>query len=117
MSGSSFRRPIKVFRTTGKPERMSNGYLVYPEPQEITIKASVQPLRATEQDVLPENVRTCRAVKVYSSEELLQANQSNGQKADEFEWLGKRWVVVGCDAFQSGVISHYKAYAVEVKTH
>lgn len=117
MAGSSFRKPIKVWRITGKPQRTEDGLLKYPEPQEITIKASVQPLRATEQDVLPETVRTCRAVKVYSDEELMQANQSDGQKADEFEWLGKRWVVVGCDAYQSGVISHFKAYAVEVKTH
>ena len=65
-------------------------------------------------EALPEGRRGSRAVKVYSDTELLMVDQQSGQQPDQFEWLGRRYEVVGSDAFQSGVINHYRAYAVEV---
>ena len=111
---SSFRRPIKIWRYTEKPVLGDDGRYTIAEPTEITIKASVQPLKATEMDALPEGRRGFRAVKVYSDTELLMVDQQSGQQSDRFEWLGRMYEVVGCDAYQSNVINHYRAYAVEV---
>ena len=114
MVGSSFRKPIKVWRYTEPAVLGKDGRFTIAEPTEITIKASVQPLKATEMEALPEGRRGSRAVKVYSDTELLMVDQQSGQQPDQFEWLGRRYEVVGSDAFQSGVINHYRAYAVEV---
>ncbi len=114
MVGSSFRKPIKVWRYTEPAVLGKDGRFTIAEPTEITIKASVQPLKATEMEALPEGRRGSRAVKVYSDTELLMVDQQSGQQPDQFEWLGRRYEVVGCDAYQSGVINHYRAYAVEV---
>lgn len=114
MVGSSFRKPIKVWRYTEPAVLGEDGRFTIAEPTEITIKASVQPLKATEMEALPEGRRGSRAVKVYSDTELLMVDQQSGQQPDQFEWLGRRYEVVGSDAFQSGVINHYRSYAVEV---
>lgn len=114
MVGSSFRKPIKVWRYTEPAVLGKDGRFTIAEPTEITIKASVQPLKATEMEALSEGRRGSRAVKVYSDTELLMVDQQSGQQPDQFEWLGRRYEVVGSDAFQSGVINHYRAYAVEV---
>lgn len=111
---SSFRRPIKIWRYAEKPVLGDDGRYTIADPKEMSIQASVQPLKATEMDALPEGRRGCRAVKVYSDMELLMVDQQSGQQPDQFEWLGRRYEVVGSDAFQSGVINHYRAYAVEV---
>lgn len=111
---SSFRRPIKIWRYAEKPVLGDDGRYTIADPTEMSIQASVQPLKATEMEALPEGRRGCRAVKVYSDTELLMVDQQSGQQPDQFEWLGRRYEVVGSDAFQSGVINHYRAYAVEV---
>lgn len=111
---SSFRRPIKIWRYAEKPVLGDDGRYTIADPTEMSIQASVQPLKATEMDALPEGRRGSRAVKVYSDTELLMVDQQSGQQPDQFEWLGRRYEVVGSDAFQSGVINHYRAYAVEV---
>lgn len=112
-----FRQPIKVWRYTDKPQLQANGKFVMPEPEAITIMASVQPLKITEMDALPEGRRGAHAVKTYSDEPFLMADQDTGQQADRFEWLGRTYEIVGTDAFQCNVISHYRCYAVEVKKH
>lgn len=111
---SSFRRPIKIWRYAEKPVLGDDGRYTIADPTEMSIQASVQPLKATEMEALPEGRRGSRAVKVYSDTELLMVDQQSGQQPDQFEWLGRRYEVVGSDAFQSGVINHYRAYAVEV---
>ena len=111
---SSFRHPIKIWRYAEKPVLGDDGRYTIADPTEMSIQASVQPLKATEMDALPEGRRGCRAVKVYSDTELLMVDQQSGQQPDRFEWLGRMYEVVGCDAYQSNVINHYRAYAVEV---
>lgn len=111
---SSFRRPIKIWRYAEKPVLGDDGRYTIADPTEMSIQASVQPLKATEMEALPEGRRGSRAVKVYSDTELLMVDQQSGQQPDQFEWLGRRYEVVGSDAFQSGVINHYRSYAVEV---
>lgn len=65
----------------------------------------------------PEGRRGSHAVKVYSDTELLMVDQGTGAQADQFDWLGKRYEIVAADAYQCGVINHWRMYAVEVRSH
>jgi hypothetical protein len=113
---SSFRKPISVKRT--EPGHYGDdGNWVDGAETTLTIYMSVQPLRVDEMDALPEGRRNSRAVKIYSDDELLPAEQTTGQNADFITWQGKQWEVIGCDPYQMGVISHYKSLAVEVKAN
>lgn len=114
---SSFRKKLKVFRVNGKPTLGADGIFRDAPVVELHVMASVQPLKATEMQALPEGRRGARAVKVYSDTELYMAEQMTGQQADRFVWLGRMYEVIGCDAYQCEVISHYKSLAVEVTTH
>lgn len=78
----------------------------------LSIKASVQPLKPFEMQSLPEGRRSGKAVKLYSKTKLFSANESTN--ADKFVWNGTPFEVVSCDWYQSSVISHFLAYAVEV---
>lgn len=82
----------------------------------ITIKATVQPLKPLEMQALPEGRRSSRAMKVYTETLLLSANE-DGKNADTFSWLGATWEIISCEPYQNSIISHYRAYAVEVKSY
>lgn len=112
----SFRRKLTIYRYEGKPVLQDNGRYTMPEQIEVSVMVSVQPLKATEMEALPEGRRSARAVKIYSSVELFMADQKYGQQADQFDWLGRRYEVVASDAYQCNVINHYRAYAVEVNS-
>lgn len=62
--------------------------------------------------------RNVAYVKVYTDVYLRPQRASeagtDGQDADIIEWMGRHFMIVQCDAYQSGVISHYRAYAKEV---
>ena len=113
---SSFRKPIIVKRT-GQGDYDAGGVWVEGIPAELSVRMSVQPLRMDEMDALPEGRRSSRAVKIYSDTELLPAEQTSGQNADQVRWQGKQWEIVGCDPYLMGVIPHFKALAVEVKVN
>ena len=113
---SSFRKPITVTRT-GQGDYNADGVWVEGIPAELSVRMSVQPLRMDEMDALPEGRRSSRAVKIYSDTQLLPAEQTSGQNADQVMWQGKQWEIVGCDPYLMGVIPHYKALAVEVKAN
>ncbi len=113
---SSFRKPYTVIRRS--PGNYVDGYWVEGVETNITIKASVQPLKVSEIEALPEGKRSSSAVKIYSDDKLMAAKQateeSQAVSADILLYAGSRWEIVACAAYQSGVIPHYKAYAVEV---
>ena len=111
---SSFRKPITVLRYNGSPELLDNGTYMYPTPREFNVLASVQPLKANEMMLLPEGSRTARAVKIYTDKELYADDQRTNTMADRFIWRGRKFEIVASDIFQSDVINHYRAYAVEV---
>lgn len=113
---SSFRKQLMITRCDGVPKLQSNGKYTSPNTISVTVNASVQPLKASEMDALPQSRRNCRAVKVYSDKELIIAHQKTGQQADRFVWLGVTYEVVASDAYQCDVIPHYRAYAVEVNS-
>lgn len=116
---SSFRKKFKVLRKS-----LESGYYdddgnwVEGREEEITIKASVQPLNMQETKALTEGEVTMNTVKIYTSTELYTSKEADGgnavREADVLLWRGVRWRVVACAPYQSGVISHFKAYAQEV---
>ena len=115
----SFRKQVKVLRQSpgiyGDDGRYTRG-----TSSEINIMASIQPLGSQERYTVvgPEGGRNVAYVKAYTDVYLRPQRASetgtDGQDADIIEWQGRRFAVIQCDAYQSGVISHYRAYAKEV---
>ena len=114
---SSFRKPYNVIRRS--PGSYVDGYWVEGTENTIAIKASVQPLKVNEIEALPEGKRSSAAVKIYSDSKLLPAKQATkmtiATSADLLQYADSTWEIVACATYQSGVIPHYKAYAVEVR--
>lgn len=114
-----FRRPVTIERTSlGTID--DNGRYQKGTMTTLTIQASVQPLSLREQATIvgPDGARNVSYVKIYTDTPLIPQSAANGQgestMADVVQHLGRRFLVTQCDAFQSGVISHYRAYAKEV---
>lgn len=118
---SGFRRKIEIIRRSGGAVN-DDGMYVPPQEVSISIKASVQPLNQTERGLytqaLPEGRRTANYIKLYTANPLISTKGVVGDYGDTMSdivlWQGRQWEVVHVDAFQSNVISHYKAVAVEV---
>lgn len=116
-----FRRPVTIERTSlGTID--DNGRYQRGTTTTLTIQASVQPLSIREQSTIvgPDGARNVSYVKIYTDTPLIPQSAASGQgeatKADVVRHLGRRFLVIQCDAYQSGVISHYRAYAKEVLT-
>lgn len=116
-----FRRPVTIERTSlGTID--DNGRYQKGTMTTLTIQASVQPLSLREQATIvgPDGARNVSYVKIYTDTPLIPQSAANGlgeaTMADVVQHLGRRFLVTQCDAFQSGVISHYRAYAKEVLT-
>lgn len=114
-----FRRPVTIERTSlGTID--DNGRYQKGTMTTLTIQASVQPLSLREQATIvgPDGARNVSYVKIYTDTPLIPQSAANGHgeptMADVVQHLGRRFLVTQCDAFQSGVISHYRAYAKEV---
>lgn len=114
-----FRRPVTIERTSlGTID--DNGRYQKGTTTTLTIQASVQPLSIREQSTIvgPDGARNVSYVKIYTDTPLIPQSAASGQgeatKADVVRHLGLRFLVIQCDAYQSGVISHYRAYAKEV---
>lgn len=114
-----FRRPVTIERTSlGTIDE--NGRYQKGTTATLTIQASVQPLSIREQSTIvgPDGARNVSYVKIYTQSPLIPQSAAKGQgeptMADIVQYLGRRFLVIQCDAYQSGVISHYRAYAKEV---
>ena len=114
-----FRRPVTIERTSlGTID--DNGRYQKGTTTTLIIRASVQPLSLREQSTIisPDGARNVSYVKIYTDTPLIPQSAASGQgeatKADVVRHLGRRFLVIQCDAYQSGVISHYRAYAKEV---
>lgn len=77
----------------------------------VTVRASVQPLRPNELLHLPEGDRTRAGVKIYSDAELQTADEATGIAADEVTWDGEQWEVQKVSSHFLG-LAHYKAIAL-----
>lgn len=115
-----FRRKFTIVRKTTAGYYDENGDWIEGSTSEnIIIQATVQPLNSNDQtEVNPDGERTTEIVKVYTSTRLLTAKQAydenNPVEADVLLYDDREWKIIKCSGYQSGVISHYKAYAQEV---
>lgn len=118
--GFRWKQTVLRAKSTGSID--NDGMAVEPTYEEISILATVQPLKENEKNLYtvanPNGEFYAGMVKVYSDVPLLtvkQADSSVGPAwADYIPWQGRYYKVVSCDAYQSGVISHYKSIAQEV---
>lgn len=112
-----FRRLITVERTC-VGEIGDDGYYVQGRTTSISVYASIQPLGTNEYTQLGiDGERNIKYVKVYTKNRLYTASNPQQAQADVIIWQGTRYKVIQCDAYQMGVISHYKAIAQEVTAH
>ncbi|WP_287056443.1 hypothetical protein [Megasphaera sp.] len=114
-----FRQHITVERTEAGTID-DNGRYTKGKATTMDIMASVQPLGSQERYTLlgPDGARNVAYVKIYTDTQLRPKSAANGQgeniEADIVDYGGRRFLVIQCDAYQSRVINHYRAYAKEV---
>lgn len=110
-----FRKKFMIQRTSGG-KFDDNGIYQQGETEEFEIMASVQPISLDEYNqVFPQGIRTVNAVKIYTDTRLYPEKQGTpAQNADVLLYMDRKYKIITCHAYQSGVISHYKAYAQEV---
>lgn len=115
---SGMRRPVVVKRQAAGFYD-ANGRWQEGTTSQLTMMASVQPLKVSEMQALPEGRRSSSAVKVYTDTLLLRAEEETAaapaQNPDIITWQSRTYEVVDCLIYQSGIIPHYKALAVEVR--
>jgi hypothetical protein len=93
------------------PGQYVNGYWQEGAGELFQIKASVQPMRGTEMEMLPEGRRQSQAVKLYTNTQLQTVDDSN---PDTLQAFGSSYEVLSVEPWQSNVLSHYKVTAVRV---
>lgn len=103
----SFRKPQTIIRTT--PGGYVDGKWVDGAPAPMTIKASVQPVTAEDQIVMPAGKRLSDYVKLYTSTELIPLSEGSQQQPDRLVWRGKEYECIELGVRQMRVIDHFKA--------
>ena len=78
---------------------------------DISFKASVQPLKGNELLTLPEGYREKETYRLYTSFQLLTADEKNKKIPDRVTIFGKKFDIIKVDIWQNKVIPHYKAIA------
>uniref|UniRef100_A0A6M3M0V9 Head-tail joining protein n=1 Tax=viral metagenome TaxID=1070528 RepID=A0A6M3M0V9_9ZZZZ len=78
-----------------------------------TIQATVQPMNGKELSTLPEGDRTRRGIKLYTTTQLLTADQDAKRLSDRIIYQTETFEVRHVDQ-QPRVIPHYRAYAVRL---
>ncbi len=120
--GSSFRKPLTVLRMSGG-KYDDDGYWQDGTTEEITIRASVQPMSvgaaARYTQMLGEGAFTSLIVDLYSDEPFLPEKQGSSeratQEADIVLWQGRRLKIIQCEPWLNDVINHYHSVAQEVE--
>lgn len=110
-----FKKTYTVLRTI-PGNYNEDGYYVDGEKNKLNILATVQPIRLNEYtQIFPEGTDTKNAVKIYTNIELLTDKSTPTKNADVLLFMKKKYKIIACSAYQSGLINHFKAYAQEVK--
>lgn len=80
----------------------------------INFNASVQPIRANEQETLPEGLREEGSYKLYTNFQLRAVNQTTKEPGDIVDLFGKKYRVVFLEPWQNNLCNHYKAIVSEI---
>lgn len=85
-----------------------------------SITASVQPAQGEDLQILPEGLRTLRAIKVYTAAELQPGDQQGGTSPDQLIISGLTGIDDGTYEVQTvspyyALLAHHKALAVLVQ--
>lgn len=108
---SIMRETITVYRKSGGYYDENDRWVDGTEEAYTHNYTSVQPTSARDLQMLPEGERIEGAVKIYDVERLYAQDTGSGNEADIVEHNGKFYKVVTVDAWQQGILDHYKAYA------
>jgi len=103
----SFRKPQQILRTT--PGQYVDGKWVEGAQVTVPIMASVQPVTAEDQIVMPAGKRLSDYVKAYTSTELIPLSEGSEQQPDRLVWRGKEYECIELGVRQMNVINHYRA--------
>jgi hypothetical protein len=77
------------------------------------IKCSIQPINGEDMKANPSLRDAEKTYRVYTSFELLTAQEAKGQ-ADSMIVFGETFEVIKVEPWQNGIKSHYKAYIQKV---
>lgn len=106
---SSFRQSISGTRFD--PDTNVKGRLVPGGSSPLNFTASVQPLSGDENLTLPESLRESQNYWLYTDTKLQTTDEKNKTKADQVTLFSKTFQIIRVEAWQNGVIPHYKALA------
>lgn len=102
----SFRKPQTILRTL--PGGYVAGKWVPGQETSLPILATVQPVTAEDQIVMPAGKRLSDYVKVYTATEIFPLGEIAGQQPDRLVWLGRTYECIDRGVRQMNVIPHYK---------
>lgn len=101
-----FRKPQTITRVTAGA--YFNGLWVPGSESQLTIQASVQPVSAEDQIVMPAGKRLSDYVKAYTDSDLQIIDEIAGLQPDRLTWRGHEYECISSGVHQMGVISHFK---------
>lgn len=104
---SVFRQPIPGWRRP-KGTWVGGVFQPAPNPEPITIRASIQPASGSQLERLPQGKRT-NATYALRADDVIQEAMADDNDADVFEFYGRKWEVVDLRVWQNGIINHYEA--------
>lgn len=110
--------PKKTYTVTRAATKLANPYdangvLLPTTPTTLTIQAHIQPLTPNQIIQMPEGDRTQSWCKGYTDTLLRTAKEGTPKySADTFVWNGATYEVRKVDVWDTGVMDHYKFYAI-----
>lgn len=105
----SFRKTYTVTRVT--VGSITDGYYTNGTSNTFDIQASIQPLKPSDVQQLPEGRRNKKMFTVFTDTELQVVTSSN---PDKLSIYGEVYELDQEEVWQNGVINHYKYLAIKV---
>lgn len=110
------RQPLTVLRRSDPVTHGDDGQAVRGPVSEVSVRASVQPVDSFRLQRVPEGLRAERWLVFISSDPLYMASVQLGREPDIILFEGERWQVQQVDAWPTGLIKQWTAYAYAPQT-
>jgi len=108
----SFRQPVTIYRYSGTA--VTGGYKVNGAESSFIISASIQPVRPSDLETLPEGRRDGKDSFRLYTRAVLQVVNKGDMKPDQAALFGDRYEVVGHAPWHNNVINHHKYIVLKV---